>query len=286
MTFRGALFSSDGALRAPWRIVLFALASGVCAVVALNVIVGPLALLVTPLGVTVDRTIWTLLLGLVGGHVIMLEWIDRRPWSYVGLGRSAARPSVLGTGFVLGAASIAVPVTLLIGVHWLDRVPSTTGSWWGSAGRLSFFLLPAALWEELLSRGYLFAVLKEKWGWRATLLFTSLAFGALHLNNPDADWRSATLVALAGVFLGAVLIVTRSLYAAWMAHFAWNWTMAVLFHTAVSGFPMEAPNYKYVDSGPDWATGGPWGPEGGLAAGAGMVGGLAYLFARRRREES
>ena len=286
MTLRGALFSPDGALRAPWRIVLFALATSACGVIALNVIVGPLALLVSPMGVTVDRTIWTFLLALLGGHVIMVKWIDPRPWSYVGLDRAAARPRILTTGFVLGAASIALPVLLLIGMHWMGRVPNVGGSWLGAAARLSFFLLPAALWEELFSRGYGFAVLRQVWGWRAALLVTSLVFGALHLNNPDADLRSATLVALAGVFLGAVLIVTRSLYAAWMAHFAWNWTMAVLFHTAVSGFPLEAPNYKYVDSGPDWATGGPWGPEGGLAAGAGMVGGLAYLFARRRREES
>jgi hypothetical protein len=66
-----------------------------------------------------------------------------------------------------------------------------------------------------------------------------------------------------------------------MAHFAWNWTMAVLFHTAVSGLPLESPDYRYVDAGPDWATGGTWGPEGGAAGGLGMLGGLAYLYARR-----
>ena len=45
------------------------------------------------------------------------------------------------------------------------------------------------------------------------------------------------LVTLAGFFLAACLYATRSLYAAWMAHFAWNWTMAVVFHAAVSGYP-------------------------------------------------
>jgi hypothetical protein len=286
LNLRGALLSPDGALRAPWRIVLFVLASALCAVVARNVLLDPLAKLTTPTGVTLDRDVWTLLLGLVGGHLIALNWFDPRPASYVGLDRQAARPSFLATGFLVGALAIAVPVAILIGVHWLGRQSSTGGSWWGAALRLSFFLLPAALWEELFSRGYIFAVLRQVWGWRATLILTSVAFGVLHLGNPGADFRSASLVALAGVFLGAVLIVTRSLYAAWMAHFAWNWTMAVLFHTAVSGFPMEAPNYKYVDTGPDWATGGPWGPEGGLAAGVGMLGGLGYLLARRRREES
>jgi hypothetical protein len=73
-----------------------------------------------------------------------------------------------------------------------------------------------------------------------------------------------------------------------MAHFAWNWTMAVLFHTAVSGYPFESPRYRYVDAGPDWATGGSWGPEGGIPAGLGMIGGMAFLLVggtRRRDEE-
>ena len=89
--------------------------------------------------------------------------------------------------------------------------------------------------------------------------------------------------ALAGFFLAAVLYVTSSLYAAWIAHFAWNWTMAAVFHVAVSGYPLEAPKYRYVDAGPDWATGGEWGPEGGAPAALGMLAGTAFLFARRRR---
>jgi hypothetical protein len=67
-----------------------------------------------------------------------------------------------------------------------------------------------------------------------------------------------------------------------MAHFAWNWTMAVLFHTAVSGIRMESPGYRYVDAGPDWATGGAWGPEGGVLAALGMLAGMAFLFALHR----
>ncbi|MBV9879811.1 MAG: hypothetical protein JO180_04905, partial [Gemmatirosa sp.] len=41
------------------------------------------------------------------------------------------------------------------------------------------------------------------------------------------------------------------------------------------------PGYRTVDAGPDWLTGGPWGPEGGLAAGAGMLAALALLVRGR-----
>jgi hypothetical protein len=152
--------------------------------------------------------------------------------------------------------------------------------------RLTLFLLPGALLEELVTRGYIFAALREVWGWRWTLVITSVAFGLLHLKNAGVTIGSVLLVIAAGFLLGGVLVAVRSLYAAWMTHFAWNWTMAVVFHTAVSGYPLESPGYRYVDAGPDWATGGAWGPEGGIPAGIGMGGGAAAAYATARRRRS
>lgn len=224
------------------------------------------------------------LIALVITHAIMLRWIDKRSWSDVGLDVSAARPMVLARGWLLGALPILVPSLLLLAAGWLVVRPSMQGSWWVAAAQVSLFLLPAAFSEELLSRGYIFATLREWLGWPVALLVTSVAFGLLHLWNPGADAQSVTMVILAGVFLGTVLIVTGSLYAAWMAHWAWNWVMAVPLHVAVSGLPLARPDYQIVDAGPDWITGGPWGPEGGAGAAAGMAGGWAYLYWRTKRK--
>jgi membrane protease YdiL (CAAX protease family) len=186
-------------------------------------------------------------------------------------------------GFVIGALAIGVPIVLLIAAHWLREIPGGTGSWLGAAFRVSIVLAPAALLEELMTRGYVLSVLREWLGWKWAVITTSVGFGLLHLANNGVTVGSVILVMIAGFFLAGVLYATRSLYAAWLAHFAWNWTMAVVFHTAVSGYPFESPRYRYVDAGPDWATGGEWGPEGGIPAGAGMGVGLVYLFARRAR---
>ena len=148
---------------------------------------------------------------------------------------------------------------------------------------IALLLLPAAFYEELLSRGYLFATFREWLGSRAAIMVTSVGFGLLHLFNPNVSALSIVLVTLAGFYLAAVLLATQSLYAAWIAHFAWNWVMAALLHVPVSGLPLSRPDYQIVDAGPDWITGGPWGPEGGAAAGVGMLGGLAYLYWRARR---
>jgi len=288
---RGIFLTDAGVLRAPWRILLFLLITSI-AVQICALILGPLleaALAATGLH-GVSTAPWIECAGLLVATAASLLWVDKRPWSYVGLGRDAAKPGRIALGFAIGTAAIGLPIALLLSAHWLRDAGGPPGSLWVAGLRVSMLLLPAALVEELLSRGYLLAVLRDAWGWPWAIAATSAAFGALHLANAGANVESTTLVTLAGIFLAVVVVATRSLYAAWAAHFAWNWTMAVVFHTAVSGLPLESPRYRYVDAGPDWATGGEWGPEGGLPAGLGMISGIGYLIARRRsstrREET
>lgn len=283
MNAQSIILTEAGVLRAPWRIVGFIAAAGLCSFVA-AVTLGPgIEWLLVRMGVTGATTAYVGVIGLLAAHALMLRFIDRTPWSFVALGSDSARPRKLVGGFALGALAIGIPIAVLIAARWEARQPSAPGSWAGAAFRVSALLLPAALLEELVTRGYVFAVLRQAAGAWAAVLATSLFFGLMHLANPGVTVESTVLVTLAGIFLGVVVLATRSLYAAWMAHFAWNWTMAVLFHTAVSGLPVESPNYRYVDAGPDWATGGPWGPEGGALAGVGMLSGLTYLIARQKR---
>jgi hypothetical protein len=188
---------------------------------------------------------------------------------------------------VLGLLPIAVPSAILLLAGQLDAVPSAPGSWWAAAVVSLANLFPAAFGEELLLRGYIFAALRDGIGWKWTLISTSVVFGLLHVPNPGSDSQSIAIVMMAGFFLGAILLATRSLWAATMAHFVWNWFMAAGLHTPVSGLPVATPDYRVIDSGPDWLTGGAWGPEGGFAAALGMFLILIYLHARHlRRMES
>lgn len=284
MNPKGIFFTEGGALRAPWRIAVFA-ALSLVAVVMLSSVTEPVIGRLFGPAATMSLTAqaWLEALGVLAGTAVSLRVVDRRPWTDVWLDRSAAQPALLGVGFAIGGLAIGLPILLLLVVHWLKNGGSAPGSWVAAAMRLTLFLAPAALLEELLTRGYILSVLREAWGWGWAVAVTSIAFGLLHVANAGVTTGSILLVTLAGFFLAAVLYATRSLYAAWMAHLAWNWTMAVIFHAAVSGFSMEAPGYRYVDAGPDWATGGPWGPEGGIPAGLGMCAGIVYLLIRRRR---
>jgi uncharacterized protein len=284
LTLEHLLFSRHGTLRAPWRLSIFAGAILACVLISAAV-VGPLvARLYAAMGLHfVSVAGWVEVTALLGAHWFALRWIDRRPWRDVGLHRAAARPATLARGLALGALVVSVPTTILILVGWLAPAEPTATDWLLPVARITMLLVPAALFEELLVRGYALSVLRDAWGWRWALVATSAAFALLHLQNHGATAHSLAVVALAGLFLGAIRVATDSLYAAWAAHLAWNWMLAAVFHAPVSGYPFEAPGYRYVDAGPDWATGGIWGPEAGLGAVLMMVAVLAYLYARRQR---
>jgi membrane protease YdiL (CAAX protease family) len=226
---------------------------------------------------------WTTLVSVVAATWVMLRKVDRLPWNEVGLDRAGASPHVVVKGTVLGGLTIGAASVFLLTIHMLRIDTTPAGSWWGEAARSTILLLPAAFFEELFIRGYVFALLRRAAGWKAALIVTSVVFGLLHIANPGADSESILAVIVAGFFLGGILLVTRSLYAAGAAHFAWNWVMAGGLHIAVSGLPPHDPDYRVVETGPDWLTGGPWGPEGGAAAVAAMFVVFFYLYGRNRR---
>jgi len=221
--------------------------------------------------------------GLLIGHLWTFSVVDGRGWKFVGLGRDSFQPAQLATGAVLGALALAVPAAVLLAIGWLRIEPSAAGSSIGAAAASLAVLIPASLWEELFVRGYAFATLRERWGATGAIAATSMLFGGLHFLNAGSTVAAVGVVTLAGVFLGLVLVRTGSLYAAWAAHLAWNAVLVVVMHATVSGLEMDAPDYRIVDSGPDWATGGTWGAEGGLFAAAGLVVATWIIFRRPAR---
>ncbi len=227
------------------------------------------------------------LVAALAATAIMLRSIDRAEWSTIHFDRAAARVRPLVMGFLAGCLLIGVVCGALSVLGMLSIVDSpVTSSWIAAAARVSAVLLVASLAEELICRGYLLSVIRDGVGMPAAVVITSALFGLLHLGNAGSTPQSVAVVTLAGLLLAMVRIALKSLYAAWLAHFAWNWIMAVPLHAPVSGIQFESPGYRAITSGPAWLSGGPWGPEGGVVAVLGMLGGLAYFYVRHRREES
>jgi len=283
LNVRSLFINSAGAVRAGWRALLF------CALSALFLFIlfAVFVLLGRPASYALVQLeqFMLFLVAIWAAHFVMLRFVDHRSWSYVGLGREQLNSRAVVIGLSLGFLCIVVPSVGLLLAHDLTVVTGLQGqhSWIEIAAGGALLFLPQSLGEELLSRGYLFAALRDGLGWAGALAATSIGFGLLHMANPGANAQSVSIVIFAGVFLGAILIASQSLYAAWAAHFAWNWAMAEVLHSAVSGIRFPYSSYRVDDSGPAWLTGGRWGPEGGAAAAAGMLAGRAVLFAWRRK---
>ena len=265
-------------LRPLWLILAFFLIT----FVALGILEAVAAMAFGPVAIDSQKPVfqWISLTSVVIATWIMLRRVEKLPWSTVGLDRAAASPRLIIKGALLGGLTIGIAslVLLAIGMLRIDR--TIPGSWLGEAWRATLVFLPAAFFEELFIRGYVFAVLRRAAGWKLALIVTSVVFGLLHAWNPNPDAESILAVIVAGFFLGAIFLATRSLYAAGAAHFAWNWVMSGAMHIAVSGLPSPDPDYRVVETGPDWLTGGPWGPEGGLMAVMAMFIVVFYLYGR------
>ncbi|MCU0636174.1 MAG: CPBP family intramembrane metalloprotease [Gemmatimonadaceae bacterium] len=260
--------TSDGGLRAGWRLAVFVLAL-LAGWIAANAVVYPLFHLLSAWrGAPITAFPWVALTGAFVAHAILLEWLAPLPWQDAALGRVAWRTRALGGGLLLGA--LLVIATMGVGFaaqHFaLERTTGTASEWWDVALRLAWLLAPAALWEELVFRGYLLSVTRELIGTRGALVATSVAFAVVHADNPGAGPLPLLVVFTAGIALGAIRVRFDSVPAAWLAHFAWNWLLAAGLHADVSGLAFGTPRWHLVEQGPDWLTGGTWGPEGGLYA--------------------
>jgi membrane protease YdiL (CAAX protease family) len=271
--------SKNGRIRAWWRVAFFVLSTIAGGLFAANVAYGIVAL--TPIvdlarQYAVSLADFGELLALAIGTYASLRIIDGVRdgiWSRVGLGRAGLRPAPLLIGLAAGTLGILVPCGILIatGRFGFENQPAEIVSWWSATRGALFMLVPAAFVEELAMRGYLLTTLIEGVGTPFAVAITSVVFALLHLLNPDPTFLSTGMVALAGLFLATVRLTTGSLWAAGIAHLAWNLAQAVVLHAPVSGLPMPTPGYRLVDHGPVWLTGGPWGPEGGIAAACGML---------------
>ena len=229
----------------------------------------------------------SLLASLVAGWV-MMRGVERRPFGAMGFapGRAAAGES--GTGMVVGAALLGAAVLLVAatgGARWIPDAGTLPGYLGFALRTLAFFAVAAAL-EEVLFRGYPFQVLERGIGaWPAAVLL-SLLFAAAHAGNPNVRALGLANIFLAGLMLSAAYLRTRSLWFATAVHLGWNWTMATLLDLPVSGLEIDTPLYTGTETGPDWWTGGAFGPEAGLAATLVLAAGTAWLVRTHRLRES
>lgn len=97
-------------------------------------------------------------------------------------------------------------------------------TWWGGVSILLALVLVAPVTEELLFRGWLLQDLKEQYGARRALVWSSLLFGLVHVQPAAVLYAT-----LGGLVLGAVALRTKSTLA------------SIAMHAGVNALPLLLP---------------------------------------------
>lgn len=137
----------------------------------------------------------------------------------------------------------------------------------------------AAAFEEALFRGYILQTFaRAHLAWLAILL-TSVAFGAVHLGNPNVSPIAAANTVIAGIWFSVAYLKTRDLWLVWGLHLMWNWVLGSIFGTEVSGMTITAaPVLNEIDTGPQWLTGETYGIEGSIACTIALVASTVLIY--------
>lgn len=192
-------------------------------------------------------------------------------WAYVRLHErrhpTELKPPLLGLplGAAGGALMIGLPMALLFAINAYEPllVRGASSALWGVAA----LIVIAATLEELVYRGLLFRVLERTIGTGIALVVQALVFAVMHLDNLTHATagdivRLLVSVSLLGVLWAGLFVLTRNLWVVAAHHAAWNFTILL------SGLPLSgiedwralAPMQSRM-VGPDWLTGGMFGPE-------------------------
>lgn len=194
-------------------------------------------------------------------YLALVRGVERRPATELSLRRLPAQGALgLLIGTLLMSATVAA-LWLLGSYHVIGTHASPD---WVSA--VLVVGLGAGIGEEVISRGVLFRIVEEGLGTWWALAVSALFFGAMHIGNPGATLWSSVVIALeAGVLLGLLYHVTRSLWVCAGMHLAWNVLQGTVFGIAVSGHPADGFLVASL-TGPTWLSGGAFGAEASVVA--------------------
>ena len=205
-------------------------------------------------------------------YVILWAWLkffEKRPFWTLGYELTNALMQY-GRGFLFGILTFggAVGILAVFGsVAFEQGDPTQQGV--AALGGVALVLIGWVVQggaEEALIRGWALPVIGARYKPWIGLLVSSVIFAGLHGLNPGLSVFALINLALFGVFAGLYAMREGSLWGISALHSVWNWVQGNFFGFEVSGTSAGGGTlFNLMETGPDWLTGGTFGPEGGAA---------------------
>jgi hypothetical protein len=192
------------------------------------------------------------------GYACLIEQRAVSELALPGMGRE------FGLGLLIGAGLYAACVLILtaLGIYRIEGLNP-----WRYLVPAIAMAVSSSVFEELLFRGVLFGAVEKWFGSWAALGVSSLAFGLVHLLNPQGTLEGALFIAVeAGILLAGAYMLTRRLWLSIGFHLSWNYTQSAIFSGIVSGNDAQQGLIRSTVNGPEWLTGGSFGLESSVLA--------------------
>ena len=199
---------------------------------------------------------------------VLVRFLWRRDLKWVGL-RFEPRAFVDGTILGLAMAFSVVAVMFIMG---LAKVAGWPGRFTSQellmvmAGQLAWILFKTLI-EEVIFRGMVTREFALRWGWPLATVASGVFFAATHIIGLIPVMTPALAVGIlvasqAGNALFVVLYLKgKSLALPFGCHFGWNFALAGLIGTTLSGTERNFGLFAIELDGPGWLTGGEFGVE-------------------------
>ena len=212
------------------------------------------------------------------GAIILLVWLwvrfyERRSFATLGFERKNALFQY-ARGLIIGLLAFTTTIGLMAPFGYVSvEASDPTRVGLAALGGVILVFLPGWLIqgaaEEILTRGWMLPALGARYRPWVGILISSIFFGIMHALNPNLTALSMINLILYGAFAAMYALREESLWGICAFHSIWNWTQGNLFGMPVSGQDQDLVGnpgtiFNLMETGPDWFTGGAFGPEGGL----------------------
>jgi membrane protease YdiL (CAAX protease family) len=220
----------------------------------------------------------------LGASYAMTRFVNKKPFGAIGLSLHRNMFREFGIGCLLGFLMIS-------GIFILELMSGYISVVWRGYSFLEcvkvlgFSLVSfaiAAFLEEVFFRGYAFQTLIQWVTFLPSMLVFSVFFAFSHYANPNITTLSVVNIALAGIWLSIAYMKTRSLWLPFGLHVSWNFSQTSLYSFPTSGGSLSDQRLSdLVQTGPEWITGGAFGPEGGILATLALILGTWFILKSR-----
>lgn len=284
------LSSEELRLRAGWRLLLHAI---LYLVVLMTLSLGALLFYRLELGAiitSISPAIMIELVSILSATYLARRFLDYRSFSSLGFQIDRSIVSDLFIGFLIPGLMMALIFLVEYTAGWIQfqgwswQTVGMGQSVIGLLGGLAAFVM-VGISEEIFSRGYHLQNLIEGLNLHWALFLSSSIFALMHFFNPSTSLMSTLGLLAAGYFLAYGWVRTRRLWLPIGLHIGWNFFEGNVFGFQVSGLDTFRL-LLHTPSGPEYITGGTFGPEAGLIALPAMLLGawLVKLYTHDRGE--